>query len=47
MDELFLKDYRPKCLLHVPAHIPEQARFPVIDAHNHLFGNSRRRSWLK
>lgn len=38
MDELFLKDYRPKCLLHVPAHIPEQARFPVIDAHNHLFG---------
>jgi predicted TIM-barrel fold metal-dependent hydrolase len=38
MDELLLKDYRPKCLLNVPAHIPPKARFPVIDAHNHLFG---------
>lgn len=38
MDEVLLKDYRPKCLLNVPAHIPERARFPVIDAHNHLFG---------
>ena len=38
MDEVLLKDFRPKCLLNVPAHIPERARFPVIDAHNHLFG---------
>jgi hypothetical protein len=38
MNELLLKDYRPKSLLNVPAHIPERARFPVIDAHNHLFG---------
>lgn len=38
MDELLLKDYRPKCLLNVPEHIPGRARFPVIDAHNHLFG---------
>jgi len=38
MDEVLLKDFRPKCLLNVPAHVPQQARFPVIDAHNHLFG---------
>lgn len=38
MDEVLLKDYRPVCLLSVPSHVPERARFPVIDAHNHLFG---------
>lgn len=37
-DEVLLKDYRPKCLLNVPSHVPERARFPVVDAHNHLFG---------
>jgi predicted TIM-barrel fold metal-dependent hydrolase len=39
MDEVLLKDFRPECLLRVAAHIPQQARFPVIDAHNHLFGD--------
>jgi hypothetical protein len=29
----------PKPLLKRPSHIPERAKFPVIDAHNHLFGN--------
>ena len=38
MSEVLLKDFRPKCLLKVEAHVPQQARFPVIDAHNHLFG---------
>ena len=38
MDEILLKDFRPKCLLKVASHIPQKARFPVIDAHNHLFG---------
>lgn len=38
MDQVLLKDFRPKVLLNVPAHIPQTARFPVIDAHNHLFG---------
>jgi predicted TIM-barrel fold metal-dependent hydrolase len=38
MKEVLLKDYRPECLLKVAAHIPERARFPVVDAHNHLFG---------
>ena len=31
--------FNPQPLLKRPAHIPECARFPVIDAHNHLFGN--------
>ena len=39
MKEVLLKDFRPKCLLNVASHVPEQARFPVIDAHNHLFGD--------
>jgi len=38
MKEVLLKDYRPDCLLKVAAHVPDRARFPVIDAHNHLFG---------
>ena len=31
--------YRPKPLLKRPSHAPEKARFPVIDAHNHLFAD--------
>lgn len=38
MKEVLLKDFRPDCLLEVASHVPQQARFPVIDAHNHLFG---------
>ena len=30
---------RPEVLLRRPAHVPERARFPVIDAHNHLFAD--------
>jgi predicted TIM-barrel fold metal-dependent hydrolase len=26
-------------MLRMPEHLPERARFPVIDAHNHLFGD--------
>ena len=25
--------------LRVPAHVPQRAAFPVIDAHNHLWGS--------
>ena len=32
-------DFRPEPLLKRPAHIPVKARFPVIDAHNHLFND--------
>lgn len=38
MTEVLLKDFQPTCLLKVASHVPERARFPVIDAHNHLFG---------
>lgn len=38
MTEVLLRDYRPTCLLQVASHVPPQPRFPVIDAHNHLFG---------
>ena len=37
--EVLLKDFRPKCLLNHTSHEPQQARLPVIDAHNHLFGD--------
>lgn len=36
--DLLLRDFKPEPMLKRPAHIPERAKFPVIDAHNHLFG---------
>ncbi|MGA2977830.1 MAG: amidohydrolase family protein [Spirochaetia bacterium] len=33
------KEFRPTPLLHRTAHVPQKARFPVIDAHNHLFAD--------
>ncbi|MDY0167393.1 MAG: amidohydrolase family protein [Thermoguttaceae bacterium] len=38
MKEVLLKDYRPECLLKVAERTPQRAKVPVIDAHNHLFG---------
>jgi len=35
-DTLLLRDFKPKSMLHVPAHFPERAKFPVIDVHNHV-----------
>ncbi len=32
-------EYKPRPLLSRPAHVPERAKFPVIDAHNHLFAD--------
>ena len=32
---LLLKDFHPKSMLHVPQHLPQRARFYVIDVHNH------------
>ena len=40
--ELLLRDFKPKSMLHVPVHNVYRARFPVIDAHNHV--NDARRS---
>ena len=31
-------NFQPDPLLRRPSNIPERAKFPVIDAHNHLFG---------
>ena len=36
--QVLLKDFKPECLLNLQPHPPERPRFPVIDAHNHLFG---------
>lgn len=38
MKDVLLKDFRPECLLNLTAHVPEKAICPVVDAHNHLFG---------
>lgn len=40
MADLRLNDYHPRPLLVRPEHLPPRARFPVIDAHNHLFGDT-------
>lgn len=34
--ELKLRDYRPRSSLRAPIHLVPRARFPVVDAHNHL-----------
>ncbi len=39
MDDLLVREFKPKSLLHLPDNTPRRARFPVIDAHNHLFGD--------
>src|ERR1043166_8712423 len=31
-----LLDYRPRSMLRAPAHEVRRARFPAVDAHNHL-----------
>jgi len=35
-DDLFLKDFKPKAALVTEGHIPQRAKFPVVDIHNHL-----------
>jgi hypothetical protein len=39
--ELLLQDFKPKVMLCRPRHIPRKARFPVVDAHNHLFKETK------
>jgi len=39
MAELTLREFKPRCLLRVQEHLPEKARYPVVDAHNHLVGD--------
>jgi predicted TIM-barrel fold metal-dependent hydrolase len=33
---LLLRDFKPKSMLHVPAHNVDRAKFYVIDVHNHV-----------
>ena len=33
-------NFHPEPLLKRPGHVPQQPRFPAIDAHNHLFGEA-------
>ncbi len=35
--DLTLSEYKPIPMLNLEEHIPDKAKFPVIDAHNHLF----------
>jgi predicted TIM-barrel fold metal-dependent hydrolase len=39
MKDLLVREFKPKCLLNLPDNTPRKARHPVIDAHNHLFGD--------
>ncbi len=39
LKDLKLSEFKPKPMLVTDVHIPDRARFPVIDAHNHLFGD--------
>jgi predicted TIM-barrel fold metal-dependent hydrolase len=39
MRDLLVKEFKPKSLLNLGDNTPSRARFPVIDAHNHLFGD--------
>jgi predicted TIM-barrel fold metal-dependent hydrolase len=38
-NNLLLKDFKPMSMLVHDEHIPAKAKYPVIDAHNHLFGD--------
>ncbi len=42
---MLLEDYHPIPALVRPEHLPQQPRFPVIDAHNHL-GNEFGGGWI-
>lgn len=33
---LLLRDFKPESMLHVQTHLPQRAKFPVIDVHNHV-----------
>ena len=35
-DTLLLRDYKPRTALVTEDHTPQRARFPQVDAHNHL-----------
>ncbi len=44
--DLVLREYHPKSMMVTEYHVPQQAKFPVIDVHNHLGNTGRRGSAL-
>ncbi len=38
---LLFEDYKPRTQLVREEHIPEKARYPVVESHNHLFGEPK------
>jgi predicted TIM-barrel fold metal-dependent hydrolase len=46
MRDLTVREYKPRSLLELPETVVERARYPVIDAHNHLFGDAAAESML-
>jgi uncharacterized protein len=49
LNNLLLKNYRPKSIYHIPVNIPEHAKFPLIDMHSHPYASSAQEidSWVK
>jgi len=39
LKDILLKDFKPSKMLVTKEHIPQKAKYPVIDSHNHLFGD--------
>jgi predicted TIM-barrel fold metal-dependent hydrolase len=47
LPDILVKDYKPRSLLRRPDNTPPRARFPVVDVHNHLFGELPPEDMLK
>jgi predicted TIM-barrel fold metal-dependent hydrolase len=35
-ETLLLRDFQPRSMLHAAEHLPQRAKFPAIDVHNHV-----------
>jgi len=49
VDQLLLKNYRPKSIYQIPEHEVERARYPVIDMHSHSYpeNSEQVKEWVK
>src|SRR5664279_4420094 len=36
VDRIYIEDFQPRSELVVPQHLVPRAKFPVVDAHNHI-----------
>ena len=46
-DDVLLRDFKPKIMLKREMHVHERGRYPVIDAHNHLFKETDPREMIE